>query len=109
MLENFQDMQRHWCAQSELYTGCDSLLHALQDGWQAHHIATIQHHPLGSRTVKTYTITLSKGSALTTMRIVDTPMLLRVLRTHHIVAVNAGKLPQIVLLPSANVKQVRRG
>ncbi len=106
MLDNFREVKRHWCAKSEHFTGCDSLLHTLQNGWQAHQIATVHYHTLGSRTVKTYTITLSKQSTLSTMRIIDTPMLRHVMSQHHITVVKAGEHLSNVKRGAANLTKV---
>ena len=74
------DNYRHWCPRSEAYTGCDSLLSALDCGWNLRSNLTIYRHHKGSRSSLTFHVLLEKESRLVEMRIIDSPTARRVLR-----------------------------
>ncbi len=69
--------RRHWHGVSEKYTGGDSLVAALQDGWEISKVA-IQEKPLhGSRTVIIYHFDLSRDEETLVMSVIATPFITR--------------------------------
>jgi hypothetical protein len=80
MPTNVWESYRHWCPKSEAYTGCDSLLSALDCGWNLRTNLKIYRHPQGSRSSLTFAVLLEKDNRLVEMRIVDSPSIRRVLR-----------------------------
>lgn len=80
MLESYQDFNRHWCPHSERYTGCDSLLTAIDRGWKVYPLVTVHHHKL----TQIYAFALYKGASIITMKVIETPMIHVMIRQKHI-------------------------
>lgn len=72
------DTPRHWCPQSEKYTGADSLITALRDGWLASRVIyrqDIMHG--GSRRTSVYFFELRRDDEVRTMPVISTPFIVR--------------------------------
>lgn len=89
MHEYYTDTDRHWHAGSESYTGGDSLLTALRNGWQLLTLAYEQQVDLrGGRCVTVIHFQLVNGSKRMVMPVVENPFIARLLRERRIM-VNA--------------------
>ncbi|MFW5696367.1 MAG: hypothetical protein ACOCXR_01135 [Phototrophicaceae bacterium] len=97
MLNKHLDIKRHWCPRSETYTGCDSLMAALNDGWGIFHTATVNEHRLARRVVTVYMFTLYRDAQLLTMRVVESPYLHRVIAHYGIEVARPGAQPTVRL------------
>lgn len=74
---------RHWSPGCECYTGADSLITALRNGWRVRptvHRVDVLHG--GTRRTSVYTFTLQSGLDVRHMNIVCTPFIVRFLATH---------------------------
>jgi hypothetical protein len=72
--------RRHWCPRSEKFTGVDSLLSAISDGWTINH--SVLHHQVwrgGTRPVDVYFFELIRGRHIVTMPVISNPWLERVI------------------------------
>jgi hypothetical protein len=74
------EIYRHWCPKSEAYTGCDSLLSALDCGWQLRRNLTIYRHWKRGCSSLTFHVLLEKDNRLVEMCIIDSPAIRHVLR-----------------------------
>ena len=71
------DICRHWHEGSEPYTGGDSLVAALQDGFEIN-LVFIQAKPLyGWRTVNIYRFELKRGETTLVMSVIANPFVAR--------------------------------
>lgn len=85
MLEKHKDLKRHWCPQSEQFTGCDSLLTMMNRGWRLLKVAAVDHHERGKRrSVRVFTFMLAHNSLVRTMRIVENPTVGRIIERYDI-------------------------
>lgn len=77
----YMDTPRHWSAESEAYTGADSLLTALEYGWQI--IGAVYREDIlyrGARMSAIYHVTLERQQERVVMSIVSNPFLVRYLK-----------------------------
>ena len=65
--------KRHWHAASEVYTGADSLVTALQDGWQLRGVFVEKQHKPSHRCVAIYHFDLMRDDTQVTMRVIANP------------------------------------
>lgn len=79
---DYPDIKRYWSETSQKYAGGDHLLTALQRGWKLSGTVYEEHfwHG-GSRLVTVYHISLAKGDVTTTMPVITTPYVRRVVRS----------------------------
>jgi hypothetical protein len=76
----YTDLPRHWCPQSERYTGGDALLTCLNEGWKVQDdIYYEEHWHGGSRRVLIYYFVLVKDNQSVTMRVISNPTIDRLL------------------------------
>ncbi|NWF69592.1 MAG: hypothetical protein HXY40_10950 [Chloroflexi bacterium] len=72
---------RHWSPNSEKYCGGDSLLTALDDGWEINDVIYVEDHQhTGMRYVPLYHFELSRGSETRRMCVIDNPYVWRLSR-----------------------------
>ncbi len=71
----YQDLYRHWHADSERYTGGDALNTALDEGWTINDVVGFQEiHHMGARGTVIYHFELVRGEAeAVTMPVVGNP------------------------------------
>lgn len=71
----YQDMYRHWHADSERYTGGDALNTALEEGWIVNDIVGFQEiHHMGARGTAIYHFELTRGEGeAVTMPVIGNP------------------------------------
>jgi hypothetical protein len=76
----FMHRPRHWSPNSEQYTGADSLITALRNGWLVDSLVS-QHNFLhsGGRITAVYTFTLRLDTEVRQMAIISTPLITRLL------------------------------
>ena len=80
MHEYYTATDRHWHAGSESYTGGDSLLTALRNGWSLLNLAYEQNLDLrGGRSVCVYYFQLIRSSERIVMPIIENPFIERLL------------------------------
>lgn len=84
LLNVYNDTPRHWCPYSERYTGCDSLLSAIDKGWHPADTAFVQHHWSHRRMITIYYFYLHKDQQTRKMRIIENPYVARILRNYSI-------------------------
>jgi hypothetical protein len=74
----FTETPRHWCPHSEKYTGADSLITALRNGWALSRLVYREdvYHG-GSRHTAVYYFELKRDTAMVTMPIICTPFIVR--------------------------------
>jgi hypothetical protein len=88
MIENYLSVQqvwftnrpRHWSPMCEAYTGADSLITALRNGWRVR--PTVYRQDVlhgGSRRTSIYTFTLQSGTEVRNMAVICTPFIVRFL------------------------------
>ena len=88
MIENYLSVQqvwftnrpRHWSPMCEHYTGADSLITALRNGWRVR--PTVYRQDVlhgGSRRTSIYTLTLQSGTEVRNMAVICTPFIVRFL------------------------------
>src|SRR5689334_2636368 len=76
----FTETPRHWCPHSEKYTGADSLITALRNGWALSRLVyreDIFHG--GSRHTTVYYFELKRANEVVTMPVVSTPLIVRII------------------------------
>lgn len=74
----FTETPRHWCPHSERYTGADSLVTALRNGWALCRLVyreDVFHG--GSRHTAVYFFELKRDGDVVTMPVVGTPFIVR--------------------------------
>jgi len=71
----YQDLYRHWHAESERYTGGDALNTALDEGWTINDVVNFQEiHHMGARGTVIYHFELTRGKdEAVTMPVVGNP------------------------------------
>jgi hypothetical protein len=70
----YQDLYRHWHAESERYTGGDALNTALDEGWIIKEIVGLQEvNHIGARGTVVYHFELSRKDETVTMPVVGNP------------------------------------
>ena len=68
------DQSRHWCPNSEQFTGCDALLSALQQGWEISGVVFCQQFQLSRwRLTRVYYFQMVLGTTLARMAVVNSP------------------------------------
>ena len=74
----YTETPRHWCPRSEKYTGADSLITALRNGWSLCRLVYRQDvfHG-GSRRTSVYYFELKTDDDIVTMPVVSTPFIVR--------------------------------
>lgn len=93
MLDQHRELVGHWCPISERFSGTDSLLSAINEGWRVLGTATRQTYRLGYRFCNVYTFMLTRDSIIHTMRVVEAPVLRQVIAMHHIRVLTPDQLP----------------
>lgn len=83
--EKYTETPRHWCPRSETYTGADSLLTALDEGWEIMTDAVYREVIMINRSRHTtiFYFNLYRGSHTRTMAVVANPFVQRFLRSNH--------------------------
>lgn len=77
----YMEITRHWHADSEPYTGADSLITALDHGWDVDgEVSVNDHHFAGNRSIRVYRVPLKRGDETATMHVIHNPYLTRMLR-----------------------------
>ena len=73
-LTPYTDKHRHWCPQAEKYTGLDSLISAVTEGWTINQ-RVFRHETWrgGTRPSIVYYFELKRGRLIVTMPIVSNP------------------------------------
>ncbi len=72
------DVMRHWSPKSEKYSGADSLITALYNGWELGEIIYVEDHwHTGMRRVPLYHFELSRNGEKHTMVVIDNPYVTR--------------------------------
>lgn len=95
----YQDMYRHWHADSERYTGGDALNTALEEGWTINEVVGFEEiHHMGARGTVIFYFELIRGETeRVTMPVVGNPYVDRLV---HVM--------QIRLVPHGNAKAKAR-
>lgn len=76
----YPNTNRHWSPRSEAYAGGDSLLTAIQRGWQiSNAVVRERYWHAGSRCVSIYHFRLRKGDREITMPVLENPYVTRML------------------------------
>lgn len=83
-LKQYPDLERHWCPLSEPYTGCDSLISALQAGWKLGKVGMLEIHQRQYRHVLVYHFMLYHADELIIMRVVESPAVQRVIMHYEV-------------------------
>ena len=81
-IEPCTEIVRHWCPQSETYTGADSLLTALAEGWQMGPRVMRHDVRIGSSQVRFTSVSyfeLRRDGRTVTMPVLATPMITRII------------------------------
>lgn len=82
---DYLERPRHWCPRSEPYTGTDSLLTALLEGWEPHkQVFCEQIQRSASRVVNVYHFLLKRGDAHRMMVILGNPRTQDVIRHYEL-------------------------
>jgi hypothetical protein len=77
---SYPDVYRYWSKNCEQYAGCDSLLTALRQGWQANEICYSEDHWLaGMRLVVVFHFELRRGSETIQMPVISNPFVRRLI------------------------------
>ena len=75
------EFRRHWSDRSERYAGCDALLTALHNQWEAEGTCYEErYYHAGTRLVTIYHFILHKGDETLQMPVIANPVLRRILR-----------------------------
>jgi hypothetical protein len=82
MAMDYPQAYRHWHVNSETYTGGDSLVSILRNGWIIHTITPQVHGLSGNRTVHVYQINLKRGTVQVNMLVIANPVVTRLLDQH---------------------------
>lgn len=96
-LKRHADSLRHWCPHSERFTGGDSLIYALENGWTLTGRVHSQRYSLrsGVRHVTVHTFKLRRGNTVILMNVIDNPYVSRLVylyqRKYHRVTVAAAR------------------
>jgi hypothetical protein len=69
--------KRHWSPISEAYTGTDSLLTALDTGWQIEHLVMERADGNRPQPGTLYAFTLQRGRTIVVMRVIANPCVTR--------------------------------
>jgi len=83
-------LNRHWHAQSEKYTGADSLLTALQNGWVMKMQIRQEEFQRHSRLVQLFHIELERAGEVVEMVIIANPYVRSFISAHFPLAVSAA-------------------
>jgi len=83
--EKYTETPRHWCPKTEPFTGGDSLLTALAEGWQVMDHAVYREVIMirRSRHTTVYYFNLYRNAQTRTMAVIANPFVQRFLRNHH--------------------------
>lgn len=82
-IQDILDQDRHWCAISEPFTGCDALFAALQQGWTINGVVFCQQFPLtGRQTTQVYYFQLIARERIVRMPVVSSPHVERFIIQH---------------------------
>ena len=83
-LENYEIVDkitnRHYCPKSERYTGADSLLTALERGWEIIECVVDSSNHCVTQSVTVYLFTLKRDFEVKGMRVVGNPYIERLVR-----------------------------
>ncbi|MFN8371631.1 MAG: hypothetical protein U0694_01960 [Anaerolineae bacterium] len=75
----YAEVMRHWSPKSEKYSGGDSLLTALNNGWEVGDIVYVEDHwHTGMRYVPLYHFEMSRNGEKHTMIVIDNPYVSRI-------------------------------
>lgn len=86
----YTDTPRHWCPVSEKYTGADSLISALRNGWSLSRLVYREDFLHGgARHSAVYFFELKQGQRIVTMPIVSTPFIVRFIAVQNLKVVHA--------------------
>lgn len=78
---DYRDVTQHWHPQSQRYAGGDSLLTALDEGWEmSDTIVRREHWFAGMRSVTVYQFEMTRGDEKMTMSVINTPYVTRLIR-----------------------------
>ncbi len=91
-------LQRHWCPYSEEYTGCDSLLTALDNGWLLERSALQEEHWFNGRRVIVYHFYIYLDTRIERMRVVYTPYIDTLIEHYHL----------NIILPAAEFEMIAK-
>lgn len=88
----YTEVPRHWCPQSEPYTGADSLITALREGWTVSRIVYRQDilHG-GCRRSCVYYFELKRDAEAVTMPIISTPFIVRFIASQQMRVVHTAE------------------
>lgn len=76
----YLEINRHWHAGSEKYTGADALVTALTQGWNVSgDVVADDHYFAGNRSIRVYEIPLRRDGETVTMQVIHNPYLTRML------------------------------
>ncbi|GAB4513476.1 MAG: hypothetical protein OHK0046_14190 [Anaerolineae bacterium] len=78
------DEPRHWCPRSEKYTGVDSLLTALLEGWTINRRVYRHEIRLHSRSINVFYFELKRNGRVVTMAVVNNPRIDAILVQYHL-------------------------
>jgi hypothetical protein len=97
MQKKYFDLHRHWCPHSEKYTGCDSLITAMEDGYRVYHTVTYQIVWRNGRAIRLYTFMLARHGVIAPMHVVHNPYLTRLIDQMGWTVVTPAALPHLVV------------
>ncbi len=76
----YLDVSRHWATESESYAGGDSLITALQRGWEiSNQVVQEQYWHAGVRCTSIYHFQLRRDGEMMTMPVLENPYITRLL------------------------------
>lgn len=79
-------INRHWCPKSETFTGADSLLTALDNGWTIHPDVLLRTYRLRSSCLTSvYSFYLQQGTSVALMNVVANPYVEQLIKTHNLI------------------------
>lgn len=81
----YTERRRHYCPRSEIYTGCDSLITALREGWEIDNRIVLQETFWRSgRGVTVFHFQLRRQREWMTMSIINTPYIHYIIEEHEL-------------------------
>lgn len=87
---------RHWSPECESYSGGDSLLGALEEGWRLVKSRQITQRTLSNRPVTIYIVWLENGEQMAIMRLVGNPYITHLLNEKQHVEIVTATRPLLV-------------
>jgi hypothetical protein len=86
----YTDTPRHWSPGCEQYTGADSLITALRNGWAVCRLVFRQDVMHGGyRRTSVYFFELKHDTRVVTMPVISTPFIVRFIAAHHLRVIHA--------------------